>query len=579
MRKMRKKTAGLTAALMLLLLVAPVAQAEESLNMESLHPETLEIRETGMPRQGEEEIPAYFNLLDKEPYLNLIKECRQEDSWAYTAAAAMQNALRSYQVTDELDIDDLLHSAMYPGNEKGGNLSMAEAYFAGQNGPWDSQMYERIYSLKSTKYLSVSSDKDEIKQELLWSDTPQVSVYMNLFTAGYNLETNAHYSKSIDLPKNLHQGIIVGWNDDFSADNFKIKPQANGAWLVQFGSLGLQVTELKKNGNSVSEELEKGLVWVSYESKSVNEMVISYGEMDATDWYSTLYEHDRYGYVGYRKEPSGRYVNLFKQDEIPGGYVEKLHAVSFWTLEDNQGYEIRIDPDHSGDNNVFDVIDQSTSIASGTMEKAGYHTVMLGEPVLLLGDHFAVGLYLLPDDYGGAAKMAVEENSQGMFDDDGTHLKEAVSFYEDSDGTYVDMGGEQDPANNCIKVFTKYEKSETDPALEKILSAMKYKDVPVSNDTNKKWLIHLNLELDKTTVTDKNIQLYRIDKMEQEQLKQVTKIGADIEIIDGKSIRLSPKAPYVMGTSYAIYFNDQIKSTDGKTFKTPQVIYFTIDVP
>ena len=68
----------------------------------------------------------------------------------------------------------------------------------------------------------------------------------------FNYDTNAYYTG--DLTEGFGHAIcIVGWDDDFSKDNFEIKPEHDGAWIAV---------------NSWSENWgDQGYFYISYDDK------------------------------------------------------------------------------------------------------------------------------------------------------------------------------------------------------------------------------------------------------------------------------------------------------------------------
>lgn len=48
----------------------------------------------------------------------------------------------------------------------------------------------------------------------------------------YNMDKNSFYNNQRGAYQN-HAVTIIGWDDNFSADNFVAKPPADGAWIIQ----------------------------------------------------------------------------------------------------------------------------------------------------------------------------------------------------------------------------------------------------------------------------------------------------------------------------------------------------------
>ena len=74
----------------------------------------------------------------------------------------------------------------------------------------------------------------------------------------YNPNTYAKYCDDLSTHKANHAVSIIGWDDDYSKDNFleNHKPKSNGAWIVR---------------NSWGEDYgDKGTCYVSYEDANIS---------------------------------------------------------------------------------------------------------------------------------------------------------------------------------------------------------------------------------------------------------------------------------------------------------------------
>ncbi len=85
-------------------------------------------------------------------------------------------------------------------------------------------------------------------------------------TEYFNEQTNSLYYKK-GMKAGGHAVSIVGWDDNYSKDNFKIKPEHDGAWIVL---------------NSWGENWgDKGYFYISYDDESLTQM---YGVIDTDDY-------------------------------------------------------------------------------------------------------------------------------------------------------------------------------------------------------------------------------------------------------------------------------------------------------
>lgn len=540
----------LTTVLLLMLCmlcVAPSAQAEEGFLQEGFR-----IEETGMQRRGKDALPKKFNLFEKDAgAYRMFNGSTEDSSWAYAAGAAFQNTMRAYQADREtVDISDMIENG-WPSWKENGDMKLAESIFAGRYADSDSG-YPLPLLLETRDW----SDPEKIKRAVRAGITPQTALFFD--EDRYVSEDNAYYDPGADQPNNY--GLIVGWDDEFPAGSFQDNyVTEDGAWLVNLGAVNLDPEKYE-----LTEEAKEKLIWVSYMSDLGK--LLAYQEVDENgdSWCDHLYQHDMYGRLEERSGSEEEYVNLFKMKSTPEGKVQKLQAISFWTLSENQEYEIRIEVDHSGDNNVFEWIEQTDPVKLGVIEEPGYHTVKLDEPFLLSGSHFAVGLRLLPNS-SGKVKIAVEKNQPGMSEDQSI-VEDRVSFYYDSGKkAYMDMA-EHWGANHCIKALVKYDKLDEPQELK---DAQVYNETPYSTggDSMKPWTITFNKELDAASCVPENIKIYNADSYEKHSVAIK---------VDGKKLTITPEWPYKEGERYWILLSGNLRSTEGKKMKIAFKLQFEV---
>ncbi|MCR5600394.1 MAG: LPXTG cell wall anchor domain-containing protein [Ruminococcus sp.] len=170
-----------------------------------------------------------------------------------------------------------------------------------------------------------------------------------------------------------HAVLIVGYDDDYSLDNFLNKPEGNGAWLVK-NSWGLDMGD-------------DGYYWVSYYDYSINE--IDYYDVVPAELHDHLYSYDDFGVSGrfglYEDGDTCTYIsNAFVAEE--NGFVTD---VMLNCCVPNDEYEISV---YTGlaDASV-PTSGEAHSVTSGTMDHIGYQTITLSEPVHISeGESFAV---------------------------------------------------------------------------------------------------------------------------------------------------------------------------------------------
>ncbi|MBR1741937.1 MAG: Ig-like domain-containing protein, partial [Lachnospiraceae bacterium] len=159
-----------------------------------------------------------------------------------------------------------------------------------------------------------------------------------------------------------HSVSIVGWDDNYST--FRNKPSANGAWLI---------------ANSWGEDSSYsngGYYWISYYDASLCDFYTF--EPETTDKYDTNYQYDGAGFCGAMKYSTDvAAANVFTNTEST---PQKIQAVSFYTLADNQDYEIHVYRNVTGNTPDSGEYAEAAS-TSGTALYNGFHTITLKEPV------------------------------------------------------------------------------------------------------------------------------------------------------------------------------------------------------
>ncbi len=195
----------------------------------------------------------------------------------------------------------------------------------------------------------------------------------------YNNATDAYYCPNEGTSGSYHAVSIVGWDDNYPADNFKYDPGSDGAWLCK-NSWG-------------ADGCDGGYFWLSYADQSVYEMY--YLEAEAAQRHSRNYQHDDYG-CGValsvnEKDTSAKVANVFKAEK--DSYVTD---VMIFTAMPDEAYEVQIYA------NLRYVDDPSSGIPSavtkGELANVGYHTVKLDQPVKITeGQRFSVVLTLSGD--------------------------------------------------------------------------------------------------------------------------------------------------------------------------------------
>ena len=238
---------------------------------------------------------------------------------------------------------------------------------------------------------------NEIKQYVYEYGAVVMSTHMD-FTSKYLNSITGGYYYNGSLPAN-HAVLIVGWDDDYSKDNFSStnKPSQDGAFIVQ-----------NSYGTSFGDD---GYYYVSYKDVHICNlyMVITGADEVVED---NVYGHDKLGTnmnVGFTYSSDktvGYAMNVFTKEE---GKKEILKEVTFASSGAGT-YDIYFVEGHGKTKKISEMI----LIGSGESKEIGYITYNLEKPILLGSDvtDFSIVVYYdsvdstLPIPVSGTSKTA-----------------------------------------------------------------------------------------------------------------------------------------------------------------------------
>ena len=304
--------------------------------------------------------------------------------------------------------------------------------------------YTRMARVRDVYYLNFydennvnasSSARDIVKRRIM--ETGAVVGNYNSNSSSYYKTSSGGTSYYYNNSSTNHAVQIIGWDDNYSRNNFKTKPNVDGAWLIK-NSWGSQW------GNGSTNVGDDGCFWMSYAqhltegsafiAEKPNSAMKAY-YYDPLGWCSTYY---------YNSISTIHSANVFKAERDG----EVLTEIGFITTDNNVKYNINVytgmssmptsSPIPSGKGGAV-------SSVSGTMPYAGYHTVDLSTPVTLSeGEYFSVVV-----TFTNCARTAVEKRYSGWSDN---AVIEDGSFFSPNGTSWVT--GKSTNQNATIKAFT-----------------------------------------------------------------------------------------------------------------------------
>ena len=308
----------------------------------------------------------------------------------------------------------------------------------------DSLAYGKDVAHVQNFYRVNITSRDDVKKAVMDYGAVSISYFSDQSsdwsTDNYNSSTAAYYCPNAYTSN--HAVTIVGWDDDYSADNFATTPDGNGAWIVR-----------NSWGSYYGKE---GYFYLSYYDKSI--YTVGYAlEAELSDNYDNNYQYDGamlYGYMGYGG--SNKYANIFEAKANQDG-SENIKAVSFMTgRSTNLNYTVSIYTNLTDETNP-----ESGTLAaqkSGITTYDGTYTVNLDSPVEINeGNKFSV-VVEVRNASGKTSYLAYERSMQsGMAGYWCTaSAKENQSFIATPYGYWDDFGKARS-CNFIIKAFTDNE--------------------------------------------------------------------------------------------------------------------------
>lgn len=296
-------------------------------------------------------------------------------------------------------------------------------------------VYDNDFAHLTGYYLIDSTDMDAVKSAVMEYGAVSISYYAS---SGYlNASTAAYYCD--ESHSTNHAVTVVGWDDNYSKENFKSQPSSDGAWLVK-----------NSWGTSVGDQ---GYFWLSYEDKTIYKQVRAF-EAEIADNADNNYQYDTV--TGGRRLSGTGGKDFAAVYTVKGnqGAKEKLTAVSIELYSPAEvNYSLQIYK------NLRDAADPTSGEAvlsvpqTGFMKHVGYYTIPLDETVLLeQGDVFSV-VFTLTKESTSFVYVAIETDYEGDYYSNAT-AESGQDFIRWGNVDWQDSGAQRD-ANLRMKAFTE----------------------------------------------------------------------------------------------------------------------------
>lgn len=298
----------------------------------------------------------------------------------------------------------------------------------------DEAAYSRDVAHLENSYWVSMQDKEIIKQLIKEYGACGAAYYSD----GKYYNKNYYYNTAEELamycPEDVganHGITIVGWDDNYSRENFneKYRPEGDGAWYCK-NSWGTQWSK-------------DGYFWISYEDVPLSTSSGYFYDYGASDNYDHNYQYDG-GAWGQYYPSIGYEANIYqaKGDEW-------LRAVGFYTQ--NTRYQCTV--------SIYKNCEEGRPTSGELVATkkvdllyAGFHTVELEEAVSLCeGDSFSVVINQTTAD-GAAANIFVDSGIKDTWCENVSTAQEGQSYILHND-KWLDIGALR--SQNCrIKAYT-----------------------------------------------------------------------------------------------------------------------------
>ena len=484
----RLKALALASALLLCLAggvkAAQAGQTEEGVPAGRTDPGTAPASDVPVPVS----LPAVYNLAEQGKKPTVRSQGNTGTCWAISSVSAIESDLLPEKKI-LLSADHMsLRSGFRVTQDDGGDYYMIMSYLADWKGPvleeedpyGDGISPEGLKAALHVQEIRMLGNMPRrvIKQMIMRYGAAQSSLCLNRKRTDtdeyhyYNAPASAYFDPLMEEVD--HDILILGWDDTFSRDNFRIRPPSDGAWICQ-----------NTWGESFGED---GIFYVSYEDRNLlRKGGVVYSRIEEADNYDHVYENDTLGWQG--RQGYEDYECWFA-----GAYTaqsdEELRAVGLYSTGPGTTCEVYVIPAFEGEKDLENLAERAgfpASDGSGmeeagiseeetgtersgpqkkkgrlpgadvlhagsmTMDTAGYFTVDLDRPALLrAGQQFAVAVWIRTE---GETKPVAVEMVKDRYTEPVT--LEGRQTWVSSDGKIWDNTQSIYQTNVCLKAYTK----------------------------------------------------------------------------------------------------------------------------
>lgn len=391
---------------------------------------------------GESILPAQYDLRDKGRTPVVKNQGSFGTCWAFAALSAMESAMLPEEIM-ELSPDHMsLKNSFYLEQTDGGSYPMGMAYLTAWQGPvyetedpyGDNQSPDGLTPVKHVQEIQIIELKDyeKIKEAVFKYGGVQTSIYSALRSTSvdsqyYNSDTSSYCY--IGTEKSNHDVLIIGWDDNYSKDNFNMEVEGDGAFICQ---------------NSWGDGFgQNGVFYISYYDVNVGSHNLVYTGIEENDNYDHIYQSDLCGWVGqlgYNRE------SIYGANVYTAGSDENLMAAGFYAIGKDTEYKLYVAKNFED----TESLKNRTLAAEGKLGNPGYYTIDFDNPVAVkAGERYAVILYISTP--GAERPLAIEFAADEFTST--VDITDGESYISSSGNVWKSMEETQN-SNLCLKVYS-----------------------------------------------------------------------------------------------------------------------------
>lgn len=240
-----------------------------------------EIRLLAIDRTKEEiDLPGTFDYRKEDRASKVRDQASFETCWAFASLTALETTLLPEELLDFSRDHLSYHNSFEMVPDEGGSYIMSVAYLTAWQGPvleeedpyGDQFSPEGLTAVKHVQEVRMPADKDyqAVKQTIYLYGGVESSLYVD-FSAPrekseyFNRENSSYCYEGEELPN--HDVVIIGWDDEYPAENFNRKAPGNGAFVCQ-----------NSWGTAFGEE---GIFYVSYYDTNIGKYNAAFTKVEA----------------------------------------------------------------------------------------------------------------------------------------------------------------------------------------------------------------------------------------------------------------------------------------------------------